>query len=649
MNNNEFQQFIGYIPGHFTVSSKSFVIKNLSYSIKFEDLKSILLEVSKSDSNVFSDIKDYNILNGTFFHETGIEQNLNVFQFSPNIFKSKHSEEIERKYLKESQLVIYRLNINKSLKDAVRNNIIRIYCENKASAFKIISGYVENKKTTFGNDFIKLFGPISSKIPHFSKYSIKKYRRLLNSVKSSADVDNAIMAMLLKRLNDCVFLYWSFCSSINCAFPIDNIFLIIGANNVATICLEINKTFKVSNDKFSYKNKEQYIFDKCKIIKSEICQSLDGYIDAFSDFDFNTIFGVFKIFALMKKRGETRRSVFIRLHQNNYQFNGIPNNVIMTYTRNVALFYNLLCASVCYYRSISYNSIFQRTLNNDLFYYDNSRGYVNLMERMNWINNKDNNGTMINKAPISDIENFFIDYTTFVYGYIFPVYQAATQNIVQKLLMSDFKNHHLRYRSTVIFYSIATSVIYSTLLLAASSALRIYLARIQKCNSYLTRIPSIKNYAYVYDATLSVYNSFSLYQNHEKIIFYHKIYESLKIEERIRDLKDISEIVWHDANTSNGLIFPFAQTLISIASFIFIAGYNPKGFFCDANPLRIAVASAVAIMVILLPFVIVGIKSKLCVDKKRLPTIDNRFISFYSAFKLTKKNFKIIKLKQRKS
>ncbi|GEM_PF-6530633 len=424
-------------------------------------------------------------------------------------------------------------------------------------------------------------------------------------------------------------------------FPVSNIYLVVGINNVATICFETNYLENISNKFLSSLNCKQYIFDKCKKIKRNICKDLDGYIDAFNEINFDNLLGLSDVFTKLKKKGETRRTVFVKITQDKNNFINVSHRTLVMYNKNIALFYNLLCTSICYYRSISYASIAKRTESNQLFTKKNS-----LKERINWINNE-RSGSIINKAPISDSENFFIDYTTFVYGYAMPFYQMIDEKKKNKKDYEELfeSNHHLRYRAVHIYYSIVSSIIYSSMLLCAGSLLKIYLNALQKHNSFLIRIPSIKNYTSVYNKTLSTYNNYSLNQNHEKIIFYHKIYEALKIEERMADINVTSNTLWHDANTNNGFVLPMVQTIITIIGFICLMQFSFSKFFWCLGPWILLVSTASLLAIITLLFTIINLISKSIIDRNRLPSSE-KYICFCKCCQIYNTNKKRLKSKK---
>ena len=301
---------------------------------------------------------------------------------------------------------------------------------------------------------------------------------------------------------------------------------------------------------------------------------MDGYSDLLKYIDLNSFFKINSsndCFLKMNTRGETKRAIFIKAYTDNDLINELANLNFQTkciFVKNISFFYNLLCVSVCYYRSVSFESLVQRTTNNQLFVQKNGQ-YECLLERMNWINGKEKSGELKNKAPINNSENFFIDFSTLVYGYIQPINKLLQLNASPKAkTVDDIQNdHYLRFRADDIFYSITSSAIYLSLLSRICSALKTELDFVNT-KVFIFKISAIRAYINLYNKSLIIYNQPSLFSTQEKTIFHCILIDSMRIKDTIEGISRTSSVAWESANISNGFIFPIMQVLIAIVTYI---------------------------------------------------------------------------------
>ena len=567
-----------------TFDSKTFVIKSFSYFGSNKKIKELLFEQKSS----FKEIKDYE---KQLFHKTGMDKSESIYHFSPKRLSDKNYAKKEKDDYMKSSIVVYSLNIS-TFDDFVFKSIKNEY----QIKYNLIDNLIKDNINIIRDNNIEkqlkeIFNKKYNKTHPVFETIIKNRKRLAKYNKEKKEIDDFALSMSsssveclkeigveLKKLQSISNLY-RICeqSANNPLKPIfDNVFIVLGKYNVAAFCYEKNKRNEFNSNMFFSNNNvfNQMVKKEIGKTKKGICGTMDGYSDLLKYIDLNSFFKINSsndFFLKMNTRGETKRAIFIKAYADNDLINELANLNFQTkciFVKNISFFYNLLCVSVCYYRSVSFESLVQRTTNNKLFVQKNGQ-YECLLERMNWINGKEKSGELKNKAPINNSENFFIDFSTLVYGYIQPINKLLQLNTSPKAKMvDDIQNdHYLRFRADDIFYSITSSVIYLSLLSRICSALKTELDFVNT-KVFIFKISAIRTYINLYNKSLIIYNQPSLFSTQEKTIFHCILIDSMRIEDTIEGISRTSSVAWESANISNGFIFPIMQVLIAIVTYI---------------------------------------------------------------------------------
>ncbi len=213
-----------------------------------------------------------------------------------------------------------------------------------------------------------------------------------------------------------------------------------------------------------------------------------------------------------------------------------------------------------------------------------------------------------NICSYSDLENLFINDGFTCYGCINPLFSVYMINKdALNSSSSIFFNHKVRYRSFDTYNNIVSMIVFNRFMWHTYSSFSFVLNHVVEdvTTSFLKAI-IVNRYNFLYGRIIIIFPSLSSFSFSPH---FNRIYQSffsgsvsMDIETNIRR---ISEILWQNSNSTNGLYIPILSLVMSFLAFTIAVSVSPSLLIDKPYRLLLAVIitfSSIFIILLLIRF-----------------------------------------------
>lgn len=606
------------------IQSNIFIHKTFSYNGSFSSLKKKVVKLFKNNTDLF--VRSISS-EGDLFYKTVFSNFAKTFSFYYNSKTCKFDDKIKTinkdfpnqieanskiddllkqgllsdySLRKDCNLIIFSLNVKDIyIKCKLQNKIA--YRKLYRSIQNMFKGndneeskeQFDEYKTIFDKYFNEKGLIFSNKRSDFNLHELDEAQiKFVNSV-------NTIFAKkITKAINELKDL------GLLLSLPLTlfkNIFLVLGDKNVATIVYQFNYYNVISGKDMlsgSFNNK---LFIKTSLLSKHIKSIADTDFRFFGKFDLNKYMGFNNVFNdISNYQNDYQKNIFIKCEadKNIISYINNPNKILfnkVNYVNNIKYVYNLLCVSCAFYKTHHFSELNHIVLN---------KIKENDFHRFNYPIEKNTKTDISNQMPSSDIENLFMNQDYIVYGVTNPItYCFSIKN--NKYLKDEFDikqnvfDHVNRYYAEHTFYAITSISIYYNLTIYVIRLLRLYLDRIKRKHYHFNRLIAAHNFTSNYFGAVSLYSRHIVFDKviHAKLA--EAISKHYSLPNSFDTLENNSTVIWQEANTTNGKLFPIIQ--ISIAAIALLFAFQFEPYKCMDLKIRIIIPCAIVVAAFVIP------------------------------------------------